>query len=70
MAKLPKYDAYTVTGEGKDAVWTRIGAAWHSADTDTINVVLNALPLPNLKSEVAKVVLRPYKPKEPETSSA
>jgi hypothetical protein len=43
-AKKPAFIAYAVTGEGKQAFWTRIGSAWHHQHGDGFNIELNARP--------------------------
>ena len=45
MATKPDYIAYSVEGEGEDAQWTEIDAAWNHAKGDGLNVELKALPL-------------------------
>jgi hypothetical protein len=41
----PSHGVYTVEGEGKEAYWTKIGAAWAHKDGDGFSVQLTALPL-------------------------
>ncbi len=41
----PSFDAFVVDGEGKDAFWTKIGAAWPHEDGKGFNLQLVALPL-------------------------
>lgn len=36
---------YAVTGEGKDAFWTRIGSVWQHSHGEGLGVELNALPV-------------------------
>ena len=43
--KKPAFIAYAVTGEGKQAFWTRIGSAWPHASGEGFNIELNALPV-------------------------
>lgn len=45
--KLPSHYAYQVRdrGEGKKAIWTRIGSVWQHADNRGFNVQLDAVPL-------------------------
>jgi len=47
MSNSPKYFAYSVKerGNGKKAIWTRIGAAWDQQKGGGINIELEALPL-------------------------
>lgn len=40
----PAFDAYVVDGDGKDAFWTKIGAAWPHDDKKGFNVQLTAMP--------------------------
>lgn len=59
MSKTPKYLAYTVKErEGKDPIWTRIGAAWEQPKAGGLNLELEALPLNG------KIVLLPPKDAE------
>ena len=44
----PEFNVYTVSGEGKNSYWTRIGAAFAHRDSKKgFNIVLSALPLDN-----------------------
>ena len=43
--KKPDFIAYAVTGEGKQAFWTRIGSAWQHQHGEGFNIELNALPV-------------------------
>ena len=43
--KKPAFIAYAVTGEGKQAFWTRIGSAWPQQASEGFNIELNALPV-------------------------
>ena len=52
----PSYDAFLVDGDGKDAFWTKIGAAWPHEDGRGFNLQLTAVPI------TGRVTLR--KPKE------
>lgn len=47
MPKNPKpaFDAFVVDGDGDDAFWTKIGAAWPHDDKKGFNVQLTALPV-------------------------
>jgi hypothetical protein len=54
----PAYDAFVVDGEGKEAFWTKIGAAWPHEDRQGFNLQLTALPI------TGRVVLRVSKPRE------
>ena len=42
----PDFNVYTVTGEGRNAFWTKVGAAFsHRDGKKGFNIVLSALPL-------------------------
>ncbi|MDD1498986.1 hypothetical protein PVA19_11240 [Agrobacterium sp. CNPSo 3708] len=41
----PTHHVFVVEGEGKDAFWNRIGAAWQHTDGQGFNMTLNAVPL-------------------------
>jgi hypothetical protein len=43
--KAPTHGVFVVEGDGKDAYWTRIGAAWAHQDGEGFNVRLSALPV-------------------------
>ncbi len=52
-SKKPAFNAFTVEErEGKDAYWTKIGAAYGHKDKDGMTIVLSALPADK------KIVLR------------
>jgi hypothetical protein len=57
----PAFEAFVVDGDGKDAFWTKIGAAWPHEDGKGFNVQLVALPANG------RIALRV--PKEREASS-
>ena len=56
--KKPAFIAYAVTGEGKQAFWTRIGSAWQHQQGEGFNLELNALPVQG------RIVLMPPKAEE------
>ena len=58
----PVYDVYVVEerGEGQDAFWLKVGAAFAHKDQDGMNIVLQALPTNG------RLVLRRFKEKEVE----
>ncbi len=63
--RKPAFAAYCVTGEGDNAFWTRIGAAWHHSNGDGLNIELQALPTNG------RIVLLPPKPEPaPEAPAA
>lgn len=44
-SRKPTHAVYQVTGKGKQANWTRIGAAWPHKDGNGFNLALEAVPL-------------------------
>lgn len=62
MSNQPKYYAFAVKerGNGKKAVWTRLGAAWEQQKGGGLNVELDALPV----NFDGKLVLMPPKADE------
>lgn len=42
---LPTHGVYVVEGEGENAYWTKVGAAWAHADNAGFNISLTAVPL-------------------------
>ncbi|MCL4853313.1 MAG: hypothetical protein KJZ78_18305 [Bryobacteraceae bacterium] len=42
---VPTHGVFVVEGDGKDAFWTRIGAAWAHRDGQGFNLRLSALPV-------------------------
>lgn len=59
-ARRPTHRLYRVTGEGKDAAWTPIGAAWPNKDGKGFNISCDAVPL------TGRIVLRIISPRDPE----
>lgn len=53
----PAYVLYGVQGEGKDATWIKIGAAWPNKDGKGFNIRCNAVPL------AGRIVMRTNEPK-------
>ncbi|KSV67270.1 hypothetical protein N182_34120 [Sinorhizobium sp. GL2] len=53
----PTHAVYVVEGEGDNAFWTKIGAAWPHEDGDGFNITLKAMPIDG------KLSLRKVKPK-------
>lgn len=41
----PTHGVFVVEGDGRDAFWTRIGAAWAHRDGQGFNLVLAATPV-------------------------
>jgi hypothetical protein len=56
--KAPTHGVYVVQGDGDNARWMKIGAAWQNRDGKGMNVILDALPLTN------KVVVREFSEKD------
>lgn len=54
----PTHRLYRVAGEGKDAIWTPIGAAWTNRDGKGFSVTMDALPIGG------RVVMRAITPKD------
>jgi hypothetical protein len=44
-SKRPSHGVYVVEGEGKEAYWTKVGAAWAHNDGDGFSLQLTALPI-------------------------
>ncbi len=55
----PNYPSHNVfhVPEGKNAFWTKIGAAWEHKDGDGYNIELDLVPL-----RQGRIVLRKYEP--------
>jgi hypothetical protein len=53
----PAFMLYRVDGNGPDARWTRIGAAWPNKDGKGFNILCDAVPLQG------RIVMRAYPPK-------
>ncbi|EMS96068.1 hypothetical protein H009_19507 [Agrobacterium tumefaciens str. Cherry 2E-2-2] len=58
---IPTHHVFVVDGEGTNAFWTKIGAAWRHADGKGFNMTLNAIPLDG------RVVVRSVKAAEERT---
>lgn len=43
--RAPTHSLYVVQGDGKDARWTRIGAAWPNQDGHGFSMKLDAAPV-------------------------
>lgn len=56
--KQPTHEVFVVSGEGKEAFWTKVGAAWENRDGLGYNIQLSALPLDG------RLTMRFNKPKE------
>lgn len=52
--KPPTHGVYVVQGDGENARWIKIGAAWQNRDGKGVTLILDALPLTN------KVVVREF----------
>ena len=65
----PAFDAYVVDGDGKEAFWSKIGAAWPHEDGKGYNIQLTAIPVngrialrsPREKAEKAEDKAKPAK---------
>ncbi|HAJ48732.1 MAG TPA: hypothetical protein DCL54_19310 [Alphaproteobacteria bacterium] len=53
----PAFVLYRVEGDGKNAVWTKIGAAWPNRDGKGFSLKCEAVPL------AGRMLLRAYEPK-------
>jgi hypothetical protein len=62
--KAPTHAVYVVQGEGDNAHWLKIGAAWLHGDGKGANLILEALPLSS------KVVVREITEKNGEDKGA
>lgn len=58
---IPTHHVFVVDGEGANAFWTKIGAAWQHADGKGLTIALNAIPLDG------RVVVRSVKAAEERT---
>ena len=45
IARRPTHRLYRVLGDGSDAIWTPIGAAWPNKDGLGFNINCDAIPL-------------------------
>lgn len=55
MSDKPDFNVYTISGEGRQKYWTKVGAAFaHGKGKKGFNIILSALPLD------AKLVLIDY----------
>jgi len=43
--RQPDFNVYTLDGDGRNAFWLKIGAAWAHREGGGFNIVLQALPL-------------------------
>ncbi len=62
--KAPTHGVYVVQGDGDNARWLKIGAAWLHGDGKGANLILEALPLSS------KVVVREFSEKDGEDKGA
>ena len=56
----PAFVLWCVEGDGKQARWTRVGAAWANSDGKGFNLRCHAIPL------VGRLVMRALSPKRDE----
>lgn len=54
------HGVFVVDGEGDNAFWTKIGAAWEHEDRKGFNIILSAMPLNG------RLVIREPKPQDAE----
>jgi len=54
--KKPAFIAYSVKGNGEDAFWNRVGAAWYHKDGSGLSITLAAMPIEG------RIVLRVPRP--------
>ncbi len=72
MAKLetrkrkPTHAIYHVRGEGKEAYWTRVGAAWLHDDGGGLSLALDFVPV----TDAGRLVVRANKPTDGEQQPA
>jgi hypothetical protein len=59
----PTHDALWVEGEGRRAVWHRIGVAWPHEDGDGFTIQLKTRPFRDADWD-RRIVLRTRKPKD------
>ncbi|WP_137865077.1 MULTISPECIES: hypothetical protein [unclassified Sphingomonas] len=59
----PTHRIYLVTGEGKSAFWTPIGAAWPNRDGEGFSLQYDALPLGG-RTVMRRITERPAKEAE------
>lgn len=45
LGRKPTHRLYRVSGEGSDAIWTPIGAAWPNKDGQGFSISYEAIPL-------------------------
>ncbi len=62
--RRPAFTAYAVTGEGKQAFWTRIGSVWPHNHGEGFNIDLHALPTNG------RIVLLPFKAEQDASQDA
>jgi hypothetical protein len=63
IGRKPTHRLYRVLGDGQDASWTPIGAAWPNKDGLGFNIICDAVPL------TGRLVLR-FISERPETKGA
>lgn len=62
--KKPTHGVYVIQGDGDNAYWLKIGAAWQNRDSKGMNLILDALPLTN------KLVVREFSEKDADEKGA
>ena len=41
---LPDFYVFSVQGNGRGSIWTKIGAAWKNKDGEGVNIHMDAMP--------------------------
>ena len=55
---LPAFILYSVSGDGKNARWTKVGAAWPNRDGKGFSLAVGAIPLQG------RMVMRTFEPRQ------
>lgn len=55
LGRKPTHRLFNVSGEGKSAIWTPIGAAWPNKDGEGFSISCNVVPL------TGRIVMRAIK---------
>ena len=63
LPRRPSHRLYRVLGDGQDAIWTPIGAAWPNKDGQGFSLVCDAVPLHG--RIVMRVTREPTEPRSP-----
>ena len=57
----PTHRIYLITGEGKSAFWTPIGAAWPNRDGEGFSIRLDATPVVPGRTVMRRITVRAVK---------